>query len=94
MKGVQIDGPPQKKLLTKSPALFGLHISQNSQESTSATKRLLKACSFFKIETVTQVFSSEFWKTFKTFFTEHLRVTASATRITPSDAALVPVLLN
>ena len=68
MKGIQIDPPPQKKLLSKSPALFELKISQNSQENTSASKGLLKACNFFKIETVTQVFSSEFWKIFKIAF--------------------------
>ena len=41
------------------------------------------ACNFIKRETLAQVFSCEFWAIFKnTFFTEHLRTTASASFIT------------
>ena len=49
-----------------------LKISQNSQENSSARALLIKR------EALTQVLSCEFCKIFKnTFFTEHLRATAS-----------------
>ena len=69
-----------------------LKISQNSQENTytrvsfliklqAPFATLLKKRpwhSFIKKETLAQVFSCEFWEIFKgTFFTEHLRRTAS-----------------
>ena len=45
-------------------------------------KGFLKASNFIKKETLTQVFSCEFCQISKnTFFTEHLRATASATAI-------------
>ena len=61
-----------------------LKISQNSQENTCGRVSFLiklqaKACNFIKKETLAQVFSYEFYEIFKsTFFTEHLRATASA----------------
>ena len=60
-----------------------LEISQNSQENTCARVSLLiklqaSACNFIKKETLTKVFSSEFYEISKnTFFTEHLWATAS-----------------
>ena len=60
-----------------------LNILQNSQENTSVfffIKSQVSACKFIKKETLIQVFFSEFCKSFKSnFFTEHLRMTASAT---------------
>ena len=59
-----------------------LNISQNSQENTCASLFFNKvAGNFIKKETLVQVFSCEFSKIFKnTFFTEHLRATASKYR--------------
>ena len=57
-----------------------LEIWQNSQENTCARVSLLikLACNFIKKETLAQVFSCEFCEISKnTFFTEHLRATAS-----------------
>ena len=60
-----------------------LEISQNSQENTCARVSLLiklqaSACNFIKKETLTQVFSCEFYEISKNaFFTEHLWATAS-----------------
>ena len=65
----------KKKLLLK--------ISQNSQENTCAVVSFLimlqvEACSFIKKETLAHVCSSEFCEISKTtFFTKHLRETAS-----------------
>ena len=56
-----------------------LKISQNLQENTCARvsfliKLQVEACNFIKIETLAQVFSSEFSKGFKNvFFIEHLQ---------------------
>ena len=56
---------------------------QNSQENTCARvsyliKMQASACNFIKNEILTQVFSCEFGEISKiTFFTEHIRVTAS-----------------
>ena len=52
-----------------------LEISQNSQENTCAKVSFLRpqGCNFFKKETLTQVFSYEFFEIIKnSFFTEHL----------------------
>ena len=50
-----------------------LKILQNLQENTQT-----QACNFIKKETMVLVFSYEFCEIFKnTFFTEHLRATAS-----------------
>ena len=60
-----------------------LQISQSSQENTCArvsflTKLQATVCNFVKIQTLTLVFSYEFCEISKnTFFTEHLRATAS-----------------
>ena len=60
-----------------------LEISQNSQEHTCArVSFLIKlhawACNFIKKETLAQAFSIEFCEiSISTYFTEHLRVTAS-----------------
>ena len=58
-----------------------LEISKNSQENTCARVSFLiklQACNFIKKETLAQVFSYEFCEISKnTFFTEHLRTTAS-----------------
>ena len=63
-----------------------LKISQNSQENTWARVYFLiklqvarvEACNFIKKETPAQVFSCDFVKvSMKTFFTEHLWMTAS-----------------
>ena len=60
-----------------------LKISQNSQENTCARACFLiklqtEACNFVKKETLAQVFYCEFCEDFrKTFFTEHLWMTAS-----------------
>ena len=62
-----------------------LRILQNSQENTYARVSFLiklqaeaEACNFIEKETLAQVFSCGFRKISKnTFFTEHLRVTAS-----------------
>ena len=54
-----------------------LEISQNSQENTCARVSFLikfegEACNFIKKESLTQLFSSEFWEiSKKTFFIEH-----------------------
>ena len=64
------------------PEVF-LKISQNSQKNTCARvsfliKLLTDAFNFIKKETLAQVFSCEFCEISKnTFFTEHLRATAS-----------------
>ena len=61
-----------------------LGILQNSQENTCvrvsfSTKFQTEACNFILKKTLAQVFSCEFSKISKsTFFTEHLRATASA----------------
>ena len=60
-----------------------LEISQNSQGNTCARASFLiklqtSACNFIKRETLAQVFSCEFCESSKnTFFTAHLRATAS-----------------
>ena len=55
-----------------------LEISQNAQENTCTRVSFLIKCSFIKKETLAQVFSREFCEISKnTFFTEHLRATAS-----------------
>ena len=60
-----------------------LKISQSSQENTCARVSFLinlqaEACNFIKKEILAQVLSCEFCKISKnTFFTEHLRTTAS-----------------
>ena len=60
-----------------------LKILQNSQENTCTRVLFLiklqaEACNFIKKETLAQVFSCEFCEIFKnTFFTGHLRATAS-----------------
>ena len=64
-----------------------LEISQNSQEHTCARASFLMkfhagACNFIKKDTLAQVFSCEFCEISKnTFFTEHLRVTATGVSI-------------
>ena len=61
-----------------------LEISENSQENTCARasffiKLQAEACNFITKETLAQVFSCEFSEISKnTFFTEHIRTTASA----------------
>ena len=46
---------------------------------TTVLESLLEACNFIKKETLAQVLSSQFCEIFQnTFFTEHLRTTASA----------------
>ena len=50
-----------------------LELSQNSQENTCASvfflmKLQAKACNFIKKETLAQVFSCEFWESFKNTF--------------------------
>ena len=58
--------------------LAGKHLCQSLFFTKVAGLKPM-ACNFIKIETQTQVFFCEFCKTFKTtFFTEHLRTTASA----------------
>ena len=60
-----------------------LEILENSQENTCARVSFLiklqaSACNFIKKETLAQLFCCEFCKIYKdTFFTEHLRTTAS-----------------
>ena len=60
-----------------------LENSQNSQENTCTRvsfliKLQVEACNLIEKETLAEVFSCEFCEIFKiTFFTEHLRVTAS-----------------
>ena len=50
------------------------HVIRSSQRCSQP-----EACNFIKKETLTKVFSCEFCEIFKnTFFTEHLRTTASA----------------
>ena len=61
-----------------------LEISENSQENTCARASLFiklqaEACNFITKETLAQVFSCDFSEISKnTFFTEHIRTTASA----------------
>ena len=53
-------------------------ISQNSQENLCAGIYFFDICSFIKNETLTQVFSCEFWKICRNaFFAEHHQTTAS-----------------
>ena len=58
-----------------------LKISRNSQKNTCVGGSFLtkfQACNFIKKETSTQMFSCEFFEMFRnTFFTEHLRMSAS-----------------
>ena len=62
-------GVLQKKMFLK--------ISQNPHQNTCA--RVSIFCNFIKKETLAQVLSCEFCESFKnTFFTEHLRTTASS----------------
>ena len=50
--------------------------------SEKGVLRNFVSCNFIKKETLAQVFSCEFFEIYKnTFFTEHLRPTASANRI-------------
>ena len=65
-----------------------LEISQNSQENTFARVSFLIKL-FIKKETRAQVFSCELGEIVKnTFFTEHLRATASELSTIPSCALL------
>ena len=75
---------PEPELKIEQPPDLFLEISKNSQENTCA-KVFFKinfqssVCNFIRKETKVQVFSCEFCKISKnTFFTEPLRVTASA----------------
>ena len=62
---------------------FFLKISQNSQENNCAKVSFLiklqaQSCNFIKKETLTQVFSCEFYEICKnTILTDHLQATAS-----------------
>ena len=63
-----------------------LEISLNLQESTCG-KAPCRACNFIKKETLAKVFSLEFYEIFKnTFFTEHLRTSASGPQNSRSNA--------
>ena len=76
-----------------------LEISQNSQENTCVRASFLiklqaQACNFIKKETLTQVFPYEFCEISKsTFFTEHLRATASGfVWLQPPNASKITLL--
>ena len=76
-----------------------LEISQNSQENTCARVsfliKLQAACNFIKKETLAQVFSCEFCEiSKKTFFTEHLWVTASCSGIMSTNEDIFLALIN
>ena len=69
-------------ILSSSAKLFGQHRSGHRRcHIKSSALRNLNACNFIKKETLVQLFSCEFCEIFKnTFFTEHLRTTASVRR--------------
>ena len=68
----------KKGVLKNFAKLTGKHLCQ----SLFLNKVAGRACNFIKKESLAQVFSCEFCEFFKnTFFTEHLRVTASETEL-------------
>ena len=70
--------PFPKILCCPNSFMMKLPRKKNRTEAADGGIRWKKACSFIKKETPTQLFSCEFSYSLKnTFFTEHLRVTAS-----------------